>query len=122
MLHLILCSVVLIAGFLTTGLAVVIIGIHRSEHGKRLTSRPDGLSETIARRLLVGSRGCRPATPRTARDKQDDRPHRRRDCHRPALHRTRLRQVPRPLSLAPPQGVALPQVPDPYRPRPEEVM
>ncbi len=60
MLHLILCSTVLVAGFLTTGLAVVIIGIHRSEHGKRLTSRPDGLSETIARRLLVGSRGCQP--------------------------------------------------------------
>jgi hypothetical protein len=60
MLHLILCSTILAAGFLTTGLAVVIIGIHRSEHGKRLTSRPDGLSETIARRLLVGSRGCQP--------------------------------------------------------------
>jgi hypothetical protein len=58
MLHLILCSTVIVAGFLTTGLAVVIIGIHRSEHGKRLPSRPDGLSETIARRLLVGSRGC----------------------------------------------------------------
>ena len=58
MLHLILCSTVLVAGFLTTGLAVVIVGIHRSEHGKRLTSRPDGLSETLARRLLVGSRGC----------------------------------------------------------------
>ena len=60
MLHLILCTAVLVAGFLTVGLAVVIIGIHRSEHGTRLTSRPDGLSETIARRLLVGSRGCRP--------------------------------------------------------------
>jgi len=60
MLHLILCSTVLVAGFLTVGLAVVIIGIHRSEHGKRLTARPDGLSESIARRLLVGSRGCAP--------------------------------------------------------------
>ena len=60
MLHLILCSTVLVAAALTVGLAVVIIGIHRSEHGKRLTGRPDGLSETIARRLLVGSRGCDP--------------------------------------------------------------
>ena len=60
MLHLILSSIVLMAGFLTVGLAVVIIGIHRSEHGKRLTSRPVGLSEALARRLLVGSRGCRP--------------------------------------------------------------
>lgn len=60
MLHLILCSAILVAGFLTVGLSVVIIGIHRSEHGKRLTGRPDGLSESIARRLLVGSRGCNP--------------------------------------------------------------
>jgi hypothetical protein len=60
MLHLILCSAVLVAGFLTVGLAVVIIGIHSSEHGKRLTGRPDGLSEAIARRLLVGTRGCSP--------------------------------------------------------------
>jgi hypothetical protein len=60
MLHLILCSAVLVAGLLTVGLSVVIIGIHRSEHGKRLTARPDGLSESIARRLLVGSRGCDP--------------------------------------------------------------
>ena len=58
MLHLILCSTVLLAAALTAGLATVIIGIHRSEHAKRLTARPDGLSETIARRLLVGSRGC----------------------------------------------------------------
>src|ERR1700722_9035089 len=58
MLHLILCSIVLLTSFLTVGLAVVIIGIHRSEHGKRLTARPDGLSESIARRLLVGSRRC----------------------------------------------------------------
>jgi hypothetical protein len=60
MLHLILCSAVLVVGFLAVGLAVVIIGIHRSEHGKRLTDRPDGLSESIAHRLLVGSRGCDP--------------------------------------------------------------
>ena len=60
MLHLILCSAVLVAGFLTVGLAVVIIGIHRSEHAKRLTARPDGRSEAIVRRLLVGSRGCDP--------------------------------------------------------------
>jgi hypothetical protein len=65
MLHLILCSAVLVAGFLTVSLAVVIIGIHRSEHGKRLTGRPDCLSESIARRLFVGSRGC---DPRDAKD------------------------------------------------------
>ena len=57
MLHLILCAVLLMAATVTVALAVVIVGIHRSEHGKRLTARPDGLSETLARRLLVGSRG-----------------------------------------------------------------
>ena len=60
MLHLILCSVVLVAATVTVGLAVIIVGIHRSEHGKRLSGRPNGLSEAIARRLLVGSRGCDP--------------------------------------------------------------
>jgi hypothetical protein len=55
----ILCSV-LLAAVLAVGLATVIIGIHRSEHAKRLTARPDGRSEAIVRRLLVGSRGCDP--------------------------------------------------------------
>ncbi len=31
-------------------------------------------------------------------------------------------QVPRPVPLAAAPGVALPQVPEPFRPRPEEVM
>ncbi len=48
------------AGVFTVGLALVIIGIHRSDHGKRLTGRPDGLSEAFARRMLTGSRGCGP--------------------------------------------------------------
>ena len=68
MLHLILCSTLLVAAALTVGLAAVIIGIHRSEHGKRLTARPVGLSEAIARRLLVGSRGCDPRD--DAKDRQ----------------------------------------------------
>jgi hypothetical protein len=58
MLHLILCSAILVAATFVVGLTLIIVGIHRSEHGKRLTGRPDGLSETLARRLLVGSRGC----------------------------------------------------------------
>jgi hypothetical protein len=58
MLHLILCSAILGAATFIVGLAVIIAGIHRSEHGKRLTGRPDGFSEALARRLLVGSRGC----------------------------------------------------------------
>lgn len=59
MLHLIICVAILMAAAFISGVAVIIVGIHRSEHGKRLTSRPDGLSEALARRLLVGSRGCR---------------------------------------------------------------
>ena len=89
MLHLIFCSAVLVAAFLTVGLAVVIIGIHRSEHGKRLTSRPDGLSEAIARAGCSSARAAvtRATTRRTAGDEQDDRPFRRRDHpRRPALH------------------------------------
>jgi hypothetical protein len=66
MLHLILCSVILVAATFIVGLAVIIAGIHRSEHGKRLTCRPDGLSEMLARRLLVGSRGC--GSPEDAED------------------------------------------------------
>lgn len=66
MLHLILCSAILVAATFIVGLAVIITGIHRSEHGKRLTARPDGLSETLARRLLVGSRGC--GSPEDAED------------------------------------------------------
>ena len=58
MLHLILASAALLACLFTVGLLMVIVGIHRSEHGKRLTGRPDGLSEALARRLLAGSRGC----------------------------------------------------------------
>ena len=48
--------------------SVVVIGIHRGDHGKRLTGRPDGLSEAFARRLLAGSRGCDP------RDDAEDGP------------------------------------------------
>ena len=58
MLNLILCSAIIVAATFIIGLTLIIVGIHSSEHGKRLTGRPDGLSETLARRLLVGSRGC----------------------------------------------------------------
>ena len=112
------------AAAFTVGLAVVIIGIHRSEHGKRLTGRPDGLSEALARRLLVGSRGCDPRDDaEDGADEQDDRPFRRRG-RSSARHCTEpgCAQVPRPVPLAAAQGVALPQVPEPFRPRPEEVM
>ena len=55
--YLILASVVLIGGAFAGSLLVVIIGIHRGDHGKRLTGRPGSNSEVFARRLLTGSRG-----------------------------------------------------------------
>lgn len=60
LLHLILGSVALMACMFIVGLFLAVIGIQRGDHGKRLTGRPDGLSETFARRLLTGSRGCGP--------------------------------------------------------------
>ena len=60
LLHLILGSVVVMACLFIVGLLLAVIGIQRGDHGKRLTGRPDGLSETFARRLLIGSRGCDP--------------------------------------------------------------
>ena len=73
--------------------------------------------------MLAGSRGC------DTRDDAEEAPMSRITdlsaavvVFRPALPRARLRQVPRPVPLAAPQGVALPQVPEPSAPRPEEVM
>ena len=41
---------------------------------------------------------------------------------RPALQRIRLPEMPCPVPLGAAQGMAFPQVPEPFRPRPEEVM
>lgn len=54
---LILASVALVGTALAGGLLVVIVGIRRSDRGRRLTGRPGGISEAFARHLLVGSRG-----------------------------------------------------------------
>ncbi len=54
---LILVSVAFMGGAFAGSLFVVIIGIHRGDHGKRLTGRPGNNSEAFARRLLTGSRG-----------------------------------------------------------------
>ena len=58
LLHLILGSAALMADTFTAGLLLVIVGIQRGDHGKRLTGRPVGCSEAFARRMLTGSRGC----------------------------------------------------------------
>ena len=55
--YLILASVAFMGGAFAGGLLVVIIGIHRGDHGKRLTGPAASNSEAFARRLLTGSRG-----------------------------------------------------------------
>jgi hypothetical protein len=57
MAYLILGSVVFMSGVSAGGLLVVIIGIRRGDHGKRLTGPTASNSEEFARRLLTGSRG-----------------------------------------------------------------
>jgi hypothetical protein len=57
LLHLILGVVAVSAAVFIGGLALVIVGIHRSERGKRLTGQAGGPSEAFACRLLAGTRG-----------------------------------------------------------------
>ena len=54
---LILGSVAVTGTAFAGGLLVVVIGIRRGEHFKRLTGRPGSVSEALARRLLIGPRG-----------------------------------------------------------------
>ena len=57
LVNLILGSVALMGGAFAGGLLLVILGIRRGDHGKRLTGRPGSNSEAFARRVLTGSRG-----------------------------------------------------------------
>ena len=57
MAYLILVSVAFIGGAFAGGLLVVVIGIRRGDHGKRLTGPTVSNSEAFARRMLTGSRG-----------------------------------------------------------------
>jgi hypothetical protein len=57
LINLILASIALMGTAFMAGLLVVIIGIRRGDHGKRLTGRPGSTSEAFARQLLAGSRG-----------------------------------------------------------------
>jgi hypothetical protein len=63
MLHLILGAAALLTVVFIGGLLLAVVGIHRGDHGKRLTGRPVGPAEAFARRLLTGSCGCGPADP-----------------------------------------------------------
>jgi hypothetical protein len=57
LINLILGSVALLGTAFAGGLLVIIIGIRRGDHCKRLTGRPGSTSESFARQLLTGSRG-----------------------------------------------------------------
>jgi hypothetical protein len=57
MASLIVGSVAFMGGVFAGCLLVVIIGIRRGDHGKRLTGSAASNSEAFARRLLTGSRG-----------------------------------------------------------------
>lgn len=57
MAYLILASVIFASGASAGILLVAIIGIHRGDHGKRLTGPAASNSEAFARRMLTGSRG-----------------------------------------------------------------
>lgn len=68
LLYLILGSVAVLGATFAGGLVLVIVGIQRGDHGKRLTGRPVGRTEVLARRILTGSRGYNP------RDNAEDGP------------------------------------------------
>lgn len=55
--YLILASVIFMSGASAGSLLVVIIGIRRGDHGKRLTGQTASNSEAFTHRLLTGSRG-----------------------------------------------------------------
>jgi len=57
LVNLILGSVAIMGGAFVGGLFLVILGIRRGDHGKRLTGRPGSNSEAFARRVLTSSRG-----------------------------------------------------------------
>jgi hypothetical protein len=57
MASLIFGSVAFMAGVFAGCLLIVIIGIRRGDHGKRLTGPTASNSEAFVRRLLTGSRG-----------------------------------------------------------------
>jgi hypothetical protein len=55
--YLILASVIFMGGASAGSLLVVIVGIRRGDHGKRLTGPTASNSEAFARLLLADSRG-----------------------------------------------------------------
>ena len=66
MLLIILALVGLLAGASAWLFILLVLGIRRGDHGKRLTGKPGSCAELLARRVLTSSRGC------DARDNAED--------------------------------------------------
>ena len=66
MLNIILALVAFLAGATAWLFILLVLGIRRGDHGKRLTGKPGSCAELLARRVLTSSRGC------DARDNAED--------------------------------------------------
>jgi hypothetical protein len=66
LLHTILGLTVFLTGASAWLFILLVLGIRRGDHGKRLTGKPGSCAELLARRVLTGSRGC------DARDNAED--------------------------------------------------
>ena len=58
MLLIILALVGLLAGASAWLFILLVLGIRRGDHGKRMTGKPGSCAEVLARRVLTSSRGC----------------------------------------------------------------
>ena len=58
MLLIVLALVGLLAGASAWLFILLVLGIRRGDHGKRLTGKPGSCAELLARRVLTSSRGC----------------------------------------------------------------
>jgi hypothetical protein len=56
-LHLILGVTAFLTGASAALFILLVLGIRRGDHGKRLTGKPGSCPEMLARRVLTGSRG-----------------------------------------------------------------
>lgn len=57
-LHILFGTIAFVSVALIAALALVIVGIQRGDHGKRLVGRPGSRAEVLARQLLTGSLRC----------------------------------------------------------------
>jgi hypothetical protein len=58
LLHVILGLVALLTCASAWLFVLLVLGIRRGDHGKRLTGKPGSCAEVLARHVLTGSRGC----------------------------------------------------------------